>query len=282
MAVINSYVTLAEYKAWATARGQTMATDATDDGVIEDILEAASRYIDKQAVRTFYPRVETRYYNVPCPSDRLLMLDDDLLAVTTLTNGDTTVLTTTDYYLAPLNAYPKFGVVLKESSDYVWETDSNSNSEGVISLLGFWGFHDEYSQQGWSAGGTLNEAGGLNATDLTFTMTAGHSILVGQIIKCENELMIVTTVATNDITVVKRGGNGSTAATHANGTAVTIWNPMTDVRQATLEIARNAYARRYGRNETGASIITEAGLELGPRDVSETAGRTIKKLSRQV
>ena len=281
MAVINGLVTLAEWKNYKTAPGQTFTTDATDDAVIEDLIEGASRYFEGEcAGRTFYPRVETRSYDVP--ENNWLFVDDDLLAVTTLTNGDDAAIASTEYTTRPHNYSPKYAIVIRDSSDTIWEWDSNSSSEAVIDVLGYWGYHDQYTLRAWKAGGTLNEATNLNASDLTFTMTAGHSVVAGNVIRCESELMIVTGVSTNDITVNKRGDNGSTAATHADGTAVTIWQAMDDVRQAVLEISRNSYSRRYGVNETGAAIVSPGGVVVGPADVSEFAARTIRRLRRTV
>jgi len=134
MAISNGYATLAEYKLYHPID----STDADDDAVIEDLIEAASRHIDRQTGRTFYGRTETHYFDVPV--GRRMMLDDDLISVTTLTNGDGTVLTTTDYYLHPRNHAPYWMVVLKESSTYIWQPDTSSNYEGAISLAGSWGF----------------------------------------------------------------------------------------------------------------------------------------------
>ena len=114
-------------------------TDLTDDRTIEQTVEAASRVIDGLCNgRTFYARTETRLFDVPF--GRELKVDDDLLTITTLTNGDSTVLTTTDYYLWPRNVSPKRKIVLKESSNYVWTFDSSGNTEGAISVVGTWGY----------------------------------------------------------------------------------------------------------------------------------------------
>ena len=77
MAIINGYATLAEFKALL---GIT-STNATDDSIIEDCIEAASRYIDGKTRRTFYARTETRYFSVPDGGERQLDLDDDLLTI---------------------------------------------------------------------------------------------------------------------------------------------------------------------------------------------------------
>jgi len=140
MSIENGYATLVEYKAYANIT----TVDATDDGAIENLIEAASRYIDIMTGRTFYARTDTRYYDIP-KDPRRLLLDDDLLTVTTFTNGNGDVLTTDQYILIPTNKAPYFEVRLKEYgtngvSSAQWETDSAGNREQVISLAGTWGF----------------------------------------------------------------------------------------------------------------------------------------------
>lgn len=132
---MTAYASTGDFKNYA----RITSTDTTDDGVISDILSAASKLIDSETRRTFYPRTETHYYDVPDGST-LYIEDDDLLSITTLTNGDSTVLTTTDYILLPANSYPKYGIKLKDSSDYSWEEDSDGNDEQAITILGSWGY----------------------------------------------------------------------------------------------------------------------------------------------
>lgn len=282
MTAINPYATLQDVKDWLTTPGQTMTAATVDDTVIDLLLTAASRYIDNKCGRTFYPRIETRYYDVPegTLDDRILMLDDDLLAVTTLTNGDTTVITSADYKLYPMNFYPKYAIRLKQNSDYYWERDSNENSEGVISVLGIWGCHPNYSQLAWGVGSTLNEGGLLTAADLTWTMTAVTAFEAGQIVKIENELCIIASVGATDIVVIKRGANGSTAATHADTTAVTIWVPPDDIKQACLEITVSTYKRRWGENVSGVATVTAAGVVVTPQDVPSGARDIIASYRR--
>jgi hypothetical protein len=105
---MNNYATLAEYKSYVTSRGQTATTDTTDDAVIESLLESASRYIDDETGRVFYPYVQTRLYDVP--DSRELLLDEDLLEVLVLTNGDSTTMPTTEYFYIPKNIFPAYGI----------------------------------------------------------------------------------------------------------------------------------------------------------------------------
>lgn len=134
MTITNGYTTLADFKNLKSI----VSTDSVDDGVIENLIEQASRIIDTETGRTFYARTETRYYNVPY--GRQLIVDDDLLAVTKLTNGDGTEILATDYYLMPRNVSPKYAIVLKEMSGAYWTADSSGNTEYVIPVEGSWGY----------------------------------------------------------------------------------------------------------------------------------------------
>ena len=134
MTITNGYATLAEVKAYI----DTASTNAGDDAVIEDMVEMASRLIDRLTLRTFYARTETHYFSYS--GGRGLEMDDDLLTVTTLTNGDDDEISSDDYNLLPFNRSPKHEIRLKQSSTEGWEIDTDGNTEGVISVEGTWGY----------------------------------------------------------------------------------------------------------------------------------------------
>jgi len=66
MTITNGYATLAECKLYMATRGLagSVGTDASDDSVIEDLIEAASRYADSHTGRRFYADASdgTYYY----------------------------------------------------------------------------------------------------------------------------------------------------------------------------------------------------------------------------
>lgn len=276
---LNAYATCTEYNEWTTPVGQSDFTDTSDDEVIQNMLESVSRYIDGQTNRTFYPRIETRYYSIP--SGRLLILDDDLLTLTTLTNGDNDEITSTYYNLLDKNHEPKWGIELKETSSVYWETDSDGNSEHVLDVLGWWGFHERFTQRGWASGGTLASAIS-STTSTSLTATAGHDLIAGQIIKIDSEIMIVSSAAAQTVTVNARGDNGSTAATHANSSVIYIWKPMEDIRQATLLITQSLYQSRSGQVAGGRVTVTASGVVIRPEDVPPSAQQTIDRYRRLV
>lgn len=278
MTARNPYATLSEYKSFKVGRGQTATTDATDDVVIDGFLEAASRYIDDKTARWFYPRIETRYYSTP-ESGNELLFDADLLAITTLLNGDATSIASTEYNLLPKNDTPKYGLKIKGSSSVVWEADSNSNTDYVIALTGIFGFHNHYVD-GWKVGSTLAED--LDVSELGFDMASGALFSAGQIIKVDNEICLASSVASNTVTVIERAANGSTAATHSSGATVHYWQPMETARNAVLETAVNAYRRRAGQSQGGTETITGAGVVITPRDIPAMAEEFIRSYRRLV
>ena len=110
--IANSYATVAEYKAWIAARGLAGAvgTDVSDDSVIEVLLEAASRYIDRETSKRFYLNSsdETRYYKPKADEPYEVEIDPlgSLTSVSVDYSGvrSYTLLTATDYDLLPDNA----------------------------------------------------------------------------------------------------------------------------------------------------------------------------------
>ena len=69
---------------------------------------------------------------------------------------------------------------------------------------------------------TINEGGTYTNSDTTLTVTSsnpGHQIVANDFILIEEEILKVTNVSTNDLTVT-RAQEGTAAATHADGTTV--------------------------------------------------------------
>ena len=266
---VNLYAHLTDYKNFATSRGGTVSADTTDDSVILDLLEQASRYIDRETARNFYPIVDTRHYDMPRDSD--LWLRKDLLEVTTLTNGDGTVIT--DYILRPADDTPYYILSLRDSSNVSWAVNTAGSRQQVITLLGIWGFHEDYPTRCWTNVGTL-AAAISDTTTAGFTMTsATDAVVPGQIVKIDNEYFNILTNASHAVTVFQRGDNGSTAATHLINSVVYAWNA--EPRMVVLETAHYAYERRFGKSSDATATVTAAGVVLSPRDIPVMAQKFI-------
>ena len=282
--LINSYATLLELKNYMSPRGLSGASitaDTNDDSIMEVMLQGISRWIDDQTHRTFYPRQEVRYFDLPeeQTSAEILFLDDDLLSIDSITNGDSSVITNTQYVLYPKNAYPKQWVKLLGSSSVMWKASSSGDNESAISLAGLWGFHNNYTQRGWSVAGTLGAAM-TDTTTLTLTMTAGHTVVKDEIYKIDSEMVNVSNVSTNTVTMASRGDNGSTAATHLINATVYRWNPQPEIKAALLSIAQSVYGSRSGQSSQGNVTVTQAGVVIRPGDVSGMTQRTLSAFTR--
>lgn len=68
---------------------------------------------------------------------------------------------------------------------------------------------------------TINEGATFSNSDTTLTVTSGTGIAANDFILIENEILKVTAVSTNDLTVT-RGQSGTSAASHADGIIVTL------------------------------------------------------------
>lgn len=116
------------------------ATATGDDPLIMNMIEAAQSIIDNYTERRFEAVTATRYYESEHVEDNDLWLDEDLLTITTLTNGDSssTTIPSTEYWLVPYNETPKYVIRLMPGSSYTWEFDTDYR----VSVAGTWGFSE--------------------------------------------------------------------------------------------------------------------------------------------
>lgn len=131
-----AYTTAAAVKSWATIDNTTMDTAI---GLVIPQVQAA---IDRYCNRTFEASGDTtRYFDaLRDVSDdyRTLYLDEDLCAITSVTNGDATSLTSTHYATEPRNRTPYHALRLKDSATVSWTYDTTP--ENAISIVGKWAY----------------------------------------------------------------------------------------------------------------------------------------------
>jgi hypothetical protein len=258
MNIQNAYATLTQLQAYLPN-----SANITESMAIY-ALNAASREIDRNTGRLFYPEIKTNYYNTPKNAE--LWLYDDLLEVLALTNGDGTTMTaTTDYLTVPYNAYPKYKIVLNPETSTYFETSDTTDYMKAIQVNGIYGYHRNYSLA-WFSGTTLGAAM-TDTTSTSVTLTASTNFEEGQIIKVDSEMMLVTDKPAATTLTVVRGWNGSTAATHLISASVYIWQAEPDITMACLIQASRLYNRQnaifgtIGGGEMGATPITLTKLD---------------------
>lgn len=285
---MNEYATLTEFKRVVLPAGET-----TDDAMLAQMLEDAARWLDRRTGRVFYPRIQTRYYDLP-PDPTVLKLDDDLLAVTTLyTDNGTTLVAAADYVTAcgrDYNTTPYDRLVLLPTGTQVALGYDGSVLRSQV-LTGTWGYHEDYANAWESSNDTLktkitsattttvevNDADGADLWGRTPRFQAG------QIIKLDSEYMYivaVTAAASTNTLTVRRGWNGSTAASlHDGGVAIYIWRPMADVRRAHLDLCAWLY-RHKDLAETGQVAYPSLGVTLNPDRLPSTVQEVIARYRR--
>lgn len=131
------YTTLAYVKALL----KISSTDATDDGVIDAFIDAASAYIEGKTNKVFVaPALASiRYFDVPEGRD-LYTGWFTSIAESGVVNGNSDVIPSTEYQTVPLNSTGKHTIRLKQSSGYAWESDGEGNTEGVIAVNAYWAY----------------------------------------------------------------------------------------------------------------------------------------------
>lgn len=123
-----SYVELEDLKRELKING------TSDDLLLSDKLHAAQEAIEAYCQRRFEAIEATRYYSAADLHGGRLWLDDDLLTVTTLLNGDGNTLTSGYYRLHPRNSGPYHAIGLLNTAYWTFSTD------GEIAVAGTWGY----------------------------------------------------------------------------------------------------------------------------------------------
>lgn len=270
----NFLTTLTELK-----RVRNIAASTTDDDVLRKCILQASRWFEETAERSFVPYRETSEFDYCNPF--VLYVDGDLLEVKTLTNGDASTLTASDYVLRPNNIYPKYKVELKRYGDAAFVYDEHP--EQALSLDAVWGFHANYNRA-WVAADTL-DAAIASAGQSTLVVTDADGLddraftrfEVYDYIKVDDEFMLVTAITTNTLTVT-RGVNGTTAGTHTDESTVYTYRPHEDIRRAVTYLAGYLYDTR---DTTGERIeVMDFALKVKqqiPSEAVDVANRYRKK-----
>lgn len=129
-----AYATLADVRAYLG-----LATAETgDDTLITAFITRAQKIIESYCRRTFEASIDTTRTFDPTrqASGRLLYLDHDLAAITTVTNGDGVAVT--EYATLPANETPYYGLRIKSNAGQTWTY--SGDPEGAISITGRWAY----------------------------------------------------------------------------------------------------------------------------------------------
>lgn len=260
--------------------------------LLRGYIRKASDLVVQYTGRSFVPLWQTRAYDA-CGehvASRELMLDDDLLDVVTLTNGEGEAIDATAYLLVPYNDYPKQRIALKASAPATF-TAYTDDWRAAIQVAGIWGFHIQWPDAWVDTLDTVQDDP-LTAATTTLTVTDSAGMDARGVTprferlgyyRIEDEVVqaldVTVTPATDEdpavhtLTIV-RGQRGTTAADHAQGTAITRYLPMQDVEQAALSLASWLYRNKEHTGEhftflDGSQLVTN----VAPSHIKETLKR---------
>lgn len=139
--VKDGYITLSDLRSYLGVKS------ASDDGLLTQCIDDAQKWIEEYTNRVFVAETATKYFgsdSLDYRNSSILIIDDDLLTITTLTNGDTNVIAAANYWLGSVDDHrlnrndgtPHHGIQLTNDGGYSWTW----NTDGWVSILGTWGY----------------------------------------------------------------------------------------------------------------------------------------------
>lgn len=226
---------------------------------VDRAIEAASRSIEGLLHRRFYPEIATRYFDWPdqyARPWRLWLDDSELISVTALSSGGTTI-PSTDYLLEPNRFGPPYSRVdinLGTGSAF----GGGSTPQRDITITGLWGYRNDETLVATAAGAISSSATTLTVSEssrigvgqllrigterltvtersmastgqtlqtpidaqqktVTLPVTSGGAFAVDEVVLLDAERMLIVDIAGNNL-IVKRAWDGSVLAAHAGST----------------------------------------------------------------
>ena len=255
----NAYASVAALKGSAVLN----ITGTGYDSQLLALLEGVSRWIDAHCNRHFYALTASQRFD---GDGGTALAVPDLISITTLKTDDDLdrtfeqTWTTSDYLLYPLDAKPQdpagrpFYRVLVDKSG---SRRAFPPGQATVEITGKWGYREVLAD----SLADISEGGVFSAADTTLTVTDGAKFALGHSILIEAEQLFVAAIAGNNLTVV-RGVNGTTAASHANGLDISIYQYPEGVARACLLQAAQSWHYRGGSSPL-AGGSRGAGAESG-------------------
>jgi len=138
MTIVLSLINGGDYTTWAAVKAYLDIAGTGDDALGATLVSRASAAIDAYCRRRFAAVTATRVFDAP--AGETLFLDDDLLSIISLINGDGAALSVSDYVLLPANVSPKSMIRLRRTASTMWLGNATTGYEQAISVTGLWGF----------------------------------------------------------------------------------------------------------------------------------------------
>ena len=262
MANYGVYVTMAELKA------ELSRDDIKDDNLLKSKCFNASRLFDLACHRHFFPVYETRYYDHPgdyvsaftAINNSRLLLDEDLLAVDTLTtdNGGTTI-ASADYILrrGKSSNFPPFNNIELKTNGTTTIFSYSGTPQESNAVTGWWGYHEDWGNAWLDSGDTVQDDP-LSDSATTVTVDNARNFEPQQLIRLGTEYAYIESINTTAETLtVKRGVNGTTAASHLQDTTIYIYQVQSDISEIVKQWA--VFLTRLKNSPYGVGGVAELG-----------------------
>lgn len=253
---MNSYGRLSHVKT------DVSKTTAVDDDVLGRTMEAASRGIDRMLNRQVFSQLGTGYYHGDGSRELLLPLGaagapevyGDVLSVTTLKvdqDGDgtyeVTLATQTDWWYS--NAWPVGCYSALELNPRGTQLSAFTWGRRTVEAVGRFG----YSALSEATGETVQN-NPLTDSGTALTVLSTADIDVGEVLVIEAEEAHVTGTPDGTTLTIARGVNGTTAAAHAQGVAISRRRYPADIEEACrAQTVRFFREKRSGGQGAGGS-----------------------------
>ncbi len=172
------------------AAGFTVRTEA----LVDRAIAAASRIIDGDTHRTFFPQTATRVFDWPpeqtARSWRLWLDSSPIISMTSLTIAGTAA-TVGNFNLEPANEGPPFNLIEVDlSTAAAWS--AGTTHQQAISIVGVWGWDDVTA-----TAGTTSED--LTDSETDMSVTNGGLLGVGDLAIIASERMYVSEIEFEDV-----------------------------------------------------------------------------------
>lgn len=275
------YCTLTEAKAElkATTPGNAQFAAAQDERLLRHIRQVTDRVnlimTGHSRRQHFWPTIETRQTLIDAAhvnsrmNTFLLDQNSPLLGITTVTANGTAITSAAEGF--PQGVSPIRTLRITSSGDY-WYSYLTCADPGYVSIAGVWGYHSDYANA-WMQADTLSAAI-TTTTETTFTVSNIDSsdlfgfsgrISAGSLVKIDSEYMLVTGVdISTNVATVRRGQQGSTAATHLVSAPVYTWQTEEPISRVVARQSGLLYAREGAYQ---VEILDGVGTISYPQDL---------------
>jgi hypothetical protein len=163
---------------------------ARNSAQIDRVLESASRDVEALCHRTFAPTIATKSFPYPGPQSgrpwKLWLNANELISVTTLTSGGTTI-SSADYFLEPNEYGPPYNRIeidLDSSAAF----SSGDTHQRAITVTGLWGYRNDET----TVGALTAEVSSATATTVSVNAAASALLGVGSVLRIDSERLLVT------------------------------------------------------------------------------------------